>query len=148
MSLQRSAILRSSPYTSLAQLSRVAPSAERSSLGRYSRRSTSSRIASTSCSELRAMSRYRRNSRGPRLLAPSAMLRATLYAARLHWSPNANRSSDGGFRIASRQRKTSFLASRHARKSRKSPMRRRYGDAVASQEPFQRDGDQRNALTT
>src|SRR5437899_3143332 len=91
------------------------------------------------------MSRYRRNSRGPRLLAPSAMLSAAPYAARLHWSPSAKRSSDGSLRIALTERSTSVFASRQARRSRKSPIRVRYERLRAQREPFLRADDQTSA---
>src|SRR6185312_15815252 len=60
--------------------------------------------------------------RGPRRLAPSAMFKATLYAALRHWSPRANRSALGSFEIASLDWTASATASCHARSLRKSPM--------------------------
>src|SRR5439155_13341022 len=79
-------------------------------------------IASTSWGEPRAMSRYLRKSFTPRRDAPSAMFRAALYAARLHWSAKAYRSSLGSRDMAAFDRTAKSRARCHAFRSLKLPM--------------------------
>src|SRR5262249_50570467 len=80
-------------------------------------------IASISSRDALAIPRCRRNSLLPGRLAPSAMLRTTLDAARLHWLPSPLRSSSGNLAISGFETRASALACCHAINFLKCPMR-------------------------
>ena len=132
--------VRNRPVTILAQFARLSRRARRSFSVRQPSAPTKSRIASSSFREPRAMSTCRRKFPFPSRLAPSARLRATLYAARLHCSAKANRSFGGNAAIAGRERITKRLASCQARRSRKSPTQPTLRRAVAGRRSISRQG--------